>query len=50
MISAHFFWAYPAQKLAPIERDILTYPTLSAIAYSLGVQLRRLPSPRGGNG
>lgn len=50
LISAHFFWAYPGQKLAPIERDILTYPTLSAIAYSLGVQLRSLPSPSGGKG
>ncbi len=37
LISDHYFWEYPGQKLAPIERDILTYPVLSATAYSLGV-------------
>ncbi|MGO9229190.1 MAG: hypothetical protein ACLQKA_08260 [Bryobacteraceae bacterium] len=47
LIFAHYFWAYPAQKLGPIERDILTYPTLSAIAYSLGVQLRVLQCREG---
>jgi hypothetical protein len=41
LISDHYFWEYPAQKLAPIERDILTYPALSAVAYSLGVLTRR---------
>jgi len=50
VISAHYFWAYPAQKVGPIERDILTYPTLSTIAYSLGVQLRSLQGRRGGRG
>jgi hypothetical protein len=50
LISAHYFWNYPAQKLGPIGRDILTYPTLSAIAYSLGVQLRTLQHRRGGEG
>ena len=33
-ISAHYFWAYPAQYIGPIERDILTYPALSAVTYS----------------
>ena len=50
LISAHYFWNYPAQKLGPIERDTLTYPTLSAITYSLGVQLRTLQNRRGGEG
>jgi hypothetical protein len=50
LISAHYFWAYPGQKLSPIERDILTYPTLSTIAYSLGAQLRSLQCRRGGEG
>jgi hypothetical protein len=40
LISDHYFWEYPAQKLAPIQRDILTYPALSAIAYSLEVLTR----------
>jgi hypothetical protein len=40
LISDHYFWEYPAQKLGPIQRDILTYPALSAIAYSLGVLTR----------
>jgi type VI protein secretion system component VasK len=40
LISNHYFWEYPAQKLGPIQRDILTYPALSAIAYSLGVVTR----------
>jgi hypothetical protein len=48
LVSAHYFWAYPAQKLGPIERDIFTYPTLSAIAYSFGAQLRILRCRRGG--
>jgi hypothetical protein len=39
-ISAHYLWLYPAQYFGPIQRDIITYPTLSAIAYSLGVHLR----------
>ena len=50
LISAHYFWAYPAQKLGPIERDIFTYPTLSAIAYSLGVSVRLLQCRRDGEG
>jgi len=50
LISAHFFWHYPGQKVGPIERDILTYPTLSAIAYSLGAQMRFLKCRRGGLG
>jgi hypothetical protein len=40
LISARYFWAYPAQMLAPILRDIFTYPALSAAAYSLGVLVR----------
>lgn len=40
LISDHYLWEYPAQKLGPIQRDILTYPALSAIAYSLGVLTR----------
>lgn len=49
-ISAQYFWAYPAQYLGPIGRDILTYPALSASAYSVGVQARILQSRRGGEG
>ncbi|MGJ5818724.1 hypothetical protein [Paludibaculum fermentans] len=50
LISSHYFWAYPAQKVSPIERDILTYPVLSAIAYSLGARSRSAKSPAGGDG
>jgi hypothetical protein len=40
LISNHYFWEYEGQKIEPIQRDILTYPALSAIAYSLGVLTR----------
>ena len=50
MVSARYFWTYPYQKIAPIERDIFTYPTLSALAYSLGVQLRVFQCRSGGKG
>jgi hypothetical protein len=43
-ISAWYFWNYPYQKVGPIGRDLFTYPTLSAIAYSLGVLARVLQS------
>jgi hypothetical protein len=40
VISHIYFWAYPYQKIAPIGRDILTYPALSAVAYSFGVLMQ----------
>lgn len=50
LISAHYFWDYPTQKNVPLERDILTYPTLSAIAYSIGVRVRILQRGKGVEG
>jgi len=39
-VSAFYFWSYPARKIGPVGRDLFTYPTLSAIASSLGVMVR----------
>jgi hypothetical protein len=40
LISATYFWSYPGRKIGPIGREMFTYPTLSAITYSLGVLVR----------
>jgi hypothetical protein len=45
-VSAWYFWNYPYEKVGPIGRDMFTYPTLSAITYSLGVQVRILQCRR----
>ncbi len=49
-ISARYFWNYPYEKIGAIGRDMFTYPTLSAISYSLGVLVRILQCRRVGKG